>query len=381
VAKEHVSKVEQTIRTIKEWTRGLLATLPFQHIPRCMKIKFVYFMLLWLNSFPVKDGISAAFPPWELLVRWQMDYSKHCRVLLGTYCEVHDKPSPSNTMTPQMHKGIAMSPTGNLQGTVKFFCLTTGCILKQRSFTPYPMPDRVIKRVNVIGLREKQGRTFWFLNRRQEPYNWTDTVPEDDPKFQGLLKDEEEAAYPNISTEFPGVELKSKEVDYAAVTDEPVPNFEQLAATVLDNAGIDLQDPLHTTRAAAGRTGLTLVEADDDEIVYEITFALLDAGLDGGNVVPNDAPAPHPNGGDPIFDMPNETVKVTTNQRYLDQSCRSVVGHQPYNTYSPRMSFLQMGEVHAHRSVLDATRYAGMMKQEQIHATTWSETTFAIDDT
>ena len=71
-----------------------------------------------------------------------------------------------------------MGPTGNLQGSVKFFCLTTGRILKRRSFTALPMPDRVIKRVTDIGLRTKQGRTFRFLNRRQEPYEWTDSVPE-----------------------------------------------------------------------------------------------------------------------------------------------------------------------------------------------------------
>ncbi len=129
-AKEHVSKVKRTIRTIKEQTRGLLATLPFQHIPHRMKIEFVYFMGLWLNAFPVKNEILAAFFPRELLVRWQMDYSKHCRVLPGTYCEVHDEPSPLNTMTPRMHKAIVMGPTGNLQGTVKFFCLTMGHILK-----------------------------------------------------------------------------------------------------------------------------------------------------------------------------------------------------------------------------------------------------------
>jgi hypothetical protein len=176
------------------------------------------------------------------------------------------------------------------------------------------MPDRVIKSVNAISLREKQGHTFWFLNRRQEePYEWTDTVPEDDPKFQGLLKDKEEAAYPNISAELPEVELESKEVIYAAVMDEPVPNFEQLAAAALDNAGIDPQDCLCAARAAAGKTGPTLVEANDDEIVYKITFNLQDAGLDEGNVVPNDAPAPHPDGNDPIFDMANKTVKVTTN--------------------------------------------------------------------
>ncbi len=41
-AKEHVSKVERTIRTVKERTRGLLAMLPFAHIPQ---IEFVYFMV------------------------------------------------------------------------------------------------------------------------------------------------------------------------------------------------------------------------------------------------------------------------------------------------------------------------------------------------
>jgi hypothetical protein len=129
-AKEHVSKAERCIRTIKERTQGLVATLPFQHVPRRMKIKFVYFMVLWLDAFPVKNGILAVYSPWELLMQWRIDYSKHCRVLPGTYCKVHDEPSPSNTMTPQMHKAIGMGPMGNLQGTVKFFCLTMGCILK-----------------------------------------------------------------------------------------------------------------------------------------------------------------------------------------------------------------------------------------------------------
>jgi hypothetical protein len=133
---------------------------------------------------------------------------------------------------------------------VKFFCLNTGCILKQRSFTALPMPDRVIKRVNNIRVRDKQGRTFRFLNRRREPYEWTDSVPEDDPEFQGLLKDEEEAAYPDISAEPPGVELELEEADFSAVTDDPEPDFEQLAAAALDNAGINPQDRLHAAQAA-----------------------------------------------------------------------------------------------------------------------------------
>ena len=58
------------------------------------------------------------------------------------------------------------------------------------------MPDRVIKLVNTIGAREGQEHTFRFLNPRKEPFEWTDSVPEDDPEFQGLLENEDEAPFP-----------------------------------------------------------------------------------------------------------------------------------------------------------------------------------------
>ncbi len=74
-----------------------------------------------------------------------------------------------------------------------------------------------------------------------------------------------------------------------------------MAAVALDNAGIDPQDHLCTctaqaaqAAAAAGlaRGGPALVEPNEDKIVYEITFDLPDAGLAGGNVVPDDTPPP-----------------------------------------------------------------------------------------
>ena len=128
-AKEHVSEAERGIRTIKERARGLITTLPFDHIPRRMKIEFIYFCVIWLNAFPVKSGISSIHSPRELMVHWKLDYKRHCRVEPGTYCEVHDEPVPSNSMTPRTHAAIALGPTGNMQGSVKFYCLTTGRVL------------------------------------------------------------------------------------------------------------------------------------------------------------------------------------------------------------------------------------------------------------
>ena len=212
VAKEHVSKAKRTIRKAKERTRGLLVTLPFACIPKQMKIDCVYFMVLWMIAFPVKSGISQTFLPWELLVQWRLDYKKHCPVPPGTYGKMHDEPVPTNTMTWRTHKGIALGLTGNLQESVKLYCINMGHILKRQSFTPMPMPDRVIKCVNAIGQQEGQGRKFRFTNCWREPYAWTDEVPEDNPEFQGLLKNDEEMALnPDISADLPGVELEEDE--------------------------------------------------------------------------------------------------------------------------------------------------------------------------
>ena len=115
------------------------------------------------------------------------------------------------------------------------------------------MPDRVIKQVNAIGEREGQGHTFRFLNQRKEPYEWTDSVPEDDPEFQGLLENDDEAPYPDISAELPGVALEIEERDFTLVTDEPKDDFRDLARAALHNAGIDadqrIRDALNTNDA------------------------------------------------------------------------------------------------------------------------------------
>ena len=113
-ASEHVTDVERKIWVVKERTRGTMATLPFKHVPRRMKIELVYFGVFWLNAFPTKSGVSRQFSPRELVPRLKADYAKHCRVLFGSYCEVHDEPSPSNSMKPRTHPAIALGPSGNL---------------------------------------------------------------------------------------------------------------------------------------------------------------------------------------------------------------------------------------------------------------------------
>jgi hypothetical protein len=176
-----------------------------------------------------------------------------------------------------------------------------GRMLKRRSFTALPMPMRVIKWVDTIGAQEAQGREFCFLNWNKDSFTWTDKVPADNPAIQGLLK-EEEAVYPNITAELPGVPLEEEVVDHRAVTDEDEPNFRVLAARALDNANINPAAHLraaHVAEAQPVAPGPALIDANEDKIIYKPTFDLPGAGLappiapDGVAVVPHNAPDAH----------------------------------------------------------------------------------------
>jgi hypothetical protein len=268
-------------------------------------------------------------------------------------------------MTPCTHEAIALGPTRNLQGSVKFYSLDTGQVLKRRSFTPIPMLDRIIAKVNNIGAKEKQGRTFCFLNQQAQPYEWTDEVPEDYVEFQGLLEEEEAAPYLNLSAEPPGVELERKEAKFTAITNEDKSDFWALAAAALNNAGID---PNVRIRAAsnhidnnANQQGPALVEASQDEIVYEIFFDLPDAGLaPRQNTIPAGA---NKFGSNTHLSIESLHHASPEQRQYPQQSCRSVVGHEPYDLYAPRVAFLQQGEIRARRSVLDAAELTQMSKE------------------
>ena len=84
----------------------------------------------------------------------KLDYSKNFRLLLGSYVQVHDEPSPTNSPTARTVGTITLVPTGNLQGGDKFLNLWTGKKITRRNWTHFRMPSEVIERMNEIGLAQ-----------------------------------------------------------------------------------------------------------------------------------------------------------------------------------------------------------------------------------
>jgi hypothetical protein len=164
--------------------------------------------------------------------------------------------------------------------------------------------------------------------------------------------------------------------DNQVVTDKPEPNFAELAAAALENVGINPKDQLWALQQVEEATpGPGLIKADQDKIVNEITFDFPNAGLAGANVMP----ANEPTDGDTIDDLAHEMVDIlantkATNRQYPTQSCRGV------DRYSPQTTFLQLGEVGVHRSVLNGSKHARMTREERVHATPWTGMTMPMVD-
>jgi hypothetical protein len=98
--------------------------------------------------------------------------------------------------------------------------------------------------------------------------------------------------------------------------------------------------------------------------MYEVTFDLPSAGLIPHNANLHIPLGDNRNDAHVLPAVPNE--EPIPNQGYPARACRSAVGNQPYIAYAPRVAFLQLGMMEAHRSVLEASRLARMTKEEQL---------------
>ncbi|KAL7464347.1 hypothetical protein ACHAXS_004676 [Conticribra weissflogii] len=232
---EHVGEVERCLRVIKERARAITSGLPYRRMPKRILIELINFVVFWLNAFPAKNGISNTVSPKEIVTRQQVDYNKHCKAEFGCYCEVFDDPTPSNTLTPRTQPAICLGPTGNLQGTYKFFSLRTGLVLKRRQFKCLPMPDSMISTLNNWEARGEHGNLI-FANRRGIPFTWNRLREHNTPRAGKAQM----ANFPNMPAELPGIAIEQAEAAHTANVAE---EEEAEAQEVVEDTDLDREVP------------------------------------------------------------------------------------------------------------------------------------------
>ena len=164
---KHVPEIERQIRTVRERTRAIYCTLPFNKMPRCLIIEMVYATNYWLNMFPRKGGVSKTLSPHALLTGQTWSYTTHCKLEFGDYVQTHEE--HDNSMAARTIGAIALHPTGNTQGGYFFFSLTTGRVLNRGRWTSLPMPNKVIDLVHRMARQEHGTNGLLFEDRNHNP--------------------------------------------------------------------------------------------------------------------------------------------------------------------------------------------------------------------
>lgn len=155
-ADSHVGDIERSIRTIKERLRSCAHGLPFKRLPKLMITQMVADAVRCLNQFPRKNGISDTLSPTNIVTGLPNPDYNRMRIEFGTYVQVFEDNDPSNTLRARSLGAIALCPTGNFQGDYYFMSLATGSKISRHQWTPLPMTDTAIARVEAIALNEGQ---------------------------------------------------------------------------------------------------------------------------------------------------------------------------------------------------------------------------------
>ncbi len=160
-ANEHELFIERRIRMVKERVCSIRHSLPLQTIPKIVLTHMVFYSVKLLNYFPVKGGVSEIYGPKAVMSGEILDFKKFS-LPFGSYCQVHEKKLPRNSLASRTIGAISLGPSRNTQGGQKFFTLNTSKIITRRSWDVLPMPQSVIDRVNFIGWDQPSQAVFLF---------------------------------------------------------------------------------------------------------------------------------------------------------------------------------------------------------------------------
>lgn len=108
----------------------------------------VDYVVMAINMFPKTTSIDKISPREYFLGR-KINYKTDLRITFGEYAQVSIPNIVSNDpRVPRTEGAIALLPTGNREGSIWFYLLGTGSIVRRQNFTTLPIPQEVIDRLN-----------------------------------------------------------------------------------------------------------------------------------------------------------------------------------------------------------------------------------------
>jgi hypothetical protein len=234
-ASEHVPEIERQIRVVKERSRSLQHSLPFNWTQRLITIHIVFTAVKLLNHFPLKGGISDTVSLKTIMTGETLDFKKHLSLQLGRYCQVQEEDTPRNSQLPRTQRAICLGPSGNIQGGFKFMSLTSGKQISRRTWDIIPMPQLVIDRVKELS--KDRPEQFVFTDRKGRLIGDIELPSSDEHDDLNQHDDHEE---------IPGVDPRENETPQVETNDPDTPAIDdpRIEVDILPDDNQEVEPPL-----------------------------------------------------------------------------------------------------------------------------------------
>ena len=161
---EHIGAVERNIRYCKEKVRSMRLGLCYEKIPGIMIIYMVLEASKILNLFPRSGGVPHYSP--NVIMKDVGVSMKQFRLPFGTYVQVKESSTQSNSMLSRTRGAISLGTMDNSTGGGLFMALDTGKVIRRSQWTVHPVTAEVKRRVEQLGCDQPNVMT-WY-NRHGE---------------------------------------------------------------------------------------------------------------------------------------------------------------------------------------------------------------------
>ena len=129
---DHIPKIDRDNITVKEGYHAQYHGHPFQNIPRVI-IRYLDFeVVIELNCFPVKVGLSPYYIPWTLVYTQPLYYNTHFTIPFGVFSQASNEKTPKNSNVSRTIDGIYLRSLDNIQGGRDIFYLNSQTVITRR---------------------------------------------------------------------------------------------------------------------------------------------------------------------------------------------------------------------------------------------------------
>ena len=174
-AGDHVDRAEVKNKLIKERYRSCFSDLSYG-LPATLVKDLVFYTVKRINLQPGQhsEGVS----PIVKFTGRKINFDKEMTMKFGDYAEVRNPAAQSNDAEAlRTESAIALWPTGNLQGSWRFFNLTTCRYITRSQWKKLPTTQLIVDRMNQICDEELNGSLKKIRSEMDEQPPCTEVAP------------------------------------------------------------------------------------------------------------------------------------------------------------------------------------------------------------